>query len=552
MKRLLVFLLLANLTTALAQNDVLLRRYTYGKSLYQAKNYQAAFDALVSVVEKSPNAYEPYARFLAGMSAYRMGQKQEAARFFQSAAGFSSTKDHALLMLGVIAFEKGEFFDAFSHFQRIQNAKIAAIARRAARRFLVEQPAQVVADLALAMPDKVPGDIALSKVLQLSPSQRPTELMERYQSQFASAIIKGGNGRHRDSVRIVVLLPFGLEKINTANPFQENNQRYLDFYEGIRQGALFLDSVGIPVALYVFDTERDSSRLVSFFMQPPMREMDLFIGPATPKLFVLAQEFARQYEIPIVFPLWSVGQTDFGHPYTYSLSSSDKTQAQVAAWFAFSELESKAAYIYYGETKSDSLMALAHAQEFERLGGQVMQRFKLTKEKGLYQRLLAELRNIAPTSGSHIFAPVRDEVEAMTLTSALTSLSLNRPLFVPAGWLNFKQIHYEQLERMNAHILVPPYFPKGDSLVDSFVSAFTRRVNMIPFESSFLGFETIIFFAKNLYQNPGKLSETLRRLDPERGQVLQGIDLRRSNDNRFVPILRFRSGVLEIANSFEP
>jgi ABC-type branched-subunit amino acid transport system substrate-binding protein len=536
-------------------SSILSKRYDYGKSLYHESNFSAAIEVFESILEKSPNLYQYHSRYFLSLCHFKLKNielaKQELLPLLNDSSLPLSLKDEVAFLMGVLELESNNYETGFKLFQKIKDSHLSQSTKMASKKYFAGlSPETLLAFYKLA-PDKISDDLLFAKILQMPPQKRPQELLPRLRQKFSfhgteKTLLK------KDTLRVAVFLPFNFEKVNPSNPFNPS-QRYLDYYQGLRMGVDDLDSLRIPLRLYAYDTEKDSSKLVNFFMMPEIRSMDLIIGPLTPQNFSLAQEFATQYQIPIIYPLWATGNTDFSNPYTFSLSSSEKTQAEVAAGFSVSYLESKVVYVVYDDNKTDSAIAAQHILSFERLGGQVRSMFRISREKGIFPKLLAELKKADQEKiNHHIFAAVKDEASAMTLVSALSNLTGKRPLLVPSAWLDLNQIHYEQLERLNTYVMSTDFFPETDSSNQMFVSRFTQKYNIIPFDPSYLAYETIMYFGKKLSKYHKEAIRQIKKSDPEKGVVFQGIDFRRSNDNRFFPILKFNNGELEMANSFEP
>ncbi len=551
-----VIFILGCFATAQSQVSVISKRYDYGKTLYSAANYAAAAEVFQTILDKSPNPYEQYSKYFLGMCHYHLNKKAESkailSQLLESPLPPSLLKDEVRLVLGTLEFESLNYEEGLKIFQRIKDPSVLTTSRNACKKYLSPLDSKRILEINKIAPEKIPDDLLFAKILQLPPDQRPQDILPRLRQKFALPKTPLTQERKKDTIRIAFFLPLGVERISPFIPFH-NSQRYIDFLQGVRLAVKELDSAGIPVKIYIFDSEKDSSRIVNFFTSPELRGMDLFVGPVTPTNFILAQEFASHYQIPIVYPLWSVEGINLEHPYTYSLASSLKTQSVVSAGFASSYLESKIAHIIYDDTKSDSLAAKAHADAFEKNGGQVRTFFKMTREKNLFPKLLAELK-IAESEkiNHHFFSAVRDEVNAMTLVSAFSNLSGKRPLLIPENWLDFNQIHYTQLENLNAYVLAPTFVSHQDSIHIKFISDFTQLCNITPFEPSYMGYEIMIYFTKNLHAYGKNTLAKLHKNDPKRWGIFHGIDLRRSKDNRYFPIVKFVNGDLEIVNSFEP
>ena len=64
-----------------------------------------------------------------------------------------------------------------------------------------------------------------------------------------------------------------------------------------------LKKQGLNIELHVYDVDDDMAKAMKVINMDEMRSMDLIIGPFFSRIFPLASNFARIFDIPIVNPL---------------------------------------------------------------------------------------------------------------------------------------------------------------------------------------------------------------------------------------------------------
>lgn len=100
-----------------------------------------------------------------------------------------------------------------------------------------------------------------------------------------------------------------LFKVGLIMPFKSNGIRNglseasLDYYEGVKLALQDLESNGMKMRLYVFDSQKDSFAMAEILEHPDLPGMNLIIGPAAPAELDEVAPFCRKYKIPLVSPL---------------------------------------------------------------------------------------------------------------------------------------------------------------------------------------------------------------------------------------------------------
>jgi hypothetical protein len=98
--------------------------------------------------------------------------------------------------------------------------------------------------------------------------------------------------------RVALILPFKSE--GTQNSLSE---AMLDYYEGFKMATSYLESEGLRMKLYVFDSEKDSNALETILEHRDMKKMDVIVGPVYEKNLAMAEAFCAKHRILLVSPL---------------------------------------------------------------------------------------------------------------------------------------------------------------------------------------------------------------------------------------------------------
>ena len=97
----------------------------------------------------------------------------------------------------------------------------------------------------------------------------------------------------------------------------------LEFYEGARLAIDSLKKQGIIAKIHVFDTMRDTVKMVQLLNTPIMKQMDLIIGPFTTELIDQVRSFARENRIYYVSPTAINTASLTNNPYLIQVNTSE-------------------------------------------------------------------------------------------------------------------------------------------------------------------------------------------------------------------------------------
>lgn len=105
---------------------------------------------------------------------------------------------------------------------------------------------------------------------------------------------------------------------------------FLEFYEGALLAIDSLKRQGASVNLYVYDTYRDSSNFSKVLQRPELASMNLIIGPTQIDHMKSVATFAKEKQIPVVFPFSVMDGSIRSNPYVYQASPIDSLYRRAA------------------------------------------------------------------------------------------------------------------------------------------------------------------------------------------------------------------------------
>lgn len=298
--------------------------------------------------------------------------------------------------------------------------------------------------------------------------------------------------RRGEALNVAVLLPLAVNG--------EPNGNYLEFYQGFLLG---LDSVkqksGISVNVDLYNTARDSARIVSILEDKAFRRTRLIVGPVYEEGLYPVVRYAEQHEIPVVSPLANIERMNSDVLFQLAPDPDrkyDKVRDLVAA--------DKRVTLIYTQTVD---------REFEReilalLGNRPYERYNYRYQQGVQGS--SDLTPLLENDADNVFVILSDnEVDVDRILAGLasadtsiTSRGRTAPKFTVLG--NARWNRYNNLDRAiffkDRVVFISTYHAKRDSeVVKAFDDAYLRSFGMLPTLFSYRGYDTAMIFAPAMY-----------------------------------------------------
>ena len=298
--------------------------------------------------------------------------------------------------------------------------------------------------------------------------------------------------RRSEALNVAVLLPLAVNG--------EPNGNYLEFYQGFLLG---LDSVkqksGISVNVDLYNTARDSARIVSILEDKAFRRTHLIVGPVYEEGLYPVVRYAEKHQIPVVSPLANIERMNSDVLFQLAPDPDrkyEKVRDLVAA--------DKRVTLIYTQTVD---------REFEHeilalLGNRPYERYNYRYQQGAQGS--SDLTPLLENNADNVFVILSDnEVDVDRILAGLasadtsiTSRGRTAPKFTVLG--NARWNRYNNLDRAiffkDRVVFISTYHAKRDSeVVKAFDDAYLRSFGMLPTLFSYRGYDTAMIFAPAMY-----------------------------------------------------
>ena len=219
-----------------------------------------------------------------------------------------------------------------------------------------------------------------------------------------------------------------------------------------------------------------------------MSGVDLIIGPFFSKLFTIAAEYAKQYQIPIVNPFTSRQDFVEGNEYVYKLIPSLEARPAMIAFLA--QQSDAFPIIIYGDSSSHNKEMLAYRKYFHdnRIAYEI-----IPNASSVVSRLNASRPQFVVTFYDN---PAQNLIISRNLIYSKKTDNLT--FVVPETWLESKTYDIEYYSKLNLHFFSDYYVDYDAEKTKTFVYDYTQKYGVPPSLESFAfqGYDITCYFVE--------------------------------------------------------
>ena len=257
----------------------------------------------------------------------------------------------------------------------------------------------------------------------------------------------------KEVYNIVIMLPFHLEHGKNYSKYVSNLST--QFYMGAKLAVDSLKELGLNAKIHVFDTQNDSSVIVSILNKPLFEEVDLIIGPLLKSEVGQVAFFCKENGVRMVCPV-SINQSVLeDNRLVYSAVAPNIT------------LESGMATYLSTKNKTDRIIVVKPTDEKSiPYYNAFVNTYKLSQTDLSPVLIEATMDNfnihIQKKNISHIVVPTIDKMVAMKFVNSLNKSSFrahpgNIQIYGMKEWVNYTEIKNVYKNKYNFHFASPSF-----------------------------------------------------------------------------------------------
>ncbi len=540
------------------------KSYLNGKEFFNRGQYNLAIEAFKPLTTYS-NTFSEYATFFYALSAYRDGQidiaKNILLQLLRKYPNWTR-KDEAHIWLSKVYFEKGQPELALSNLGNIRDRSLNDLVAYLKQHHLPALTKEELKTLYNQFSQDEQLARTLAGKLAISSFEEDQALLNQLASQFRFDLDEISS-QHiaatelKDRYKVAVCFPFMTSNIETGGK-PNSNQWVLDLYQGIQLGQQELSRRNIELDLYAYDTERDSIKTASILSTPELSSMDLIIGPLYPTPSRMASQFSYEQEINILNPLSSNSQIINNNPYSFLFNPGDATRSSAAANYMAQQLDKKQkVLVVRGSRSNDSIAAETYRSTLSEAGFEVvlMDPIPTADAEGIarfvndgFAEYFGTAKEVKNHNFGHVFVASNQELIMANVIGVLDNLSVEVSIMGHENWLRSRYVDYQQLERMNVYLTAPGFLDYSSDNFKEFQEKYVSKTGLAPNRFSLIGYESMLLYGQLLNEGGTHFQHELQKQDFYPGTLFKGYNYQAHNDNQYVPIVKFESGILTQVN----
>lgn len=309
-------------------------------------------------------------------------------------------------------------------------------------------------------------------------------------------------------VKIALLLPFSAKEyplyLDSLGGLQTVTisarvEQFLDFYEGVLLAVDSLKNQGYKIDLHVYDTERNSDKMVALAKELDDLRPDLIIGPVYGSVYKAILDNLENKHIPVVYPLSSRSEGFGRHPNFIQVNASFGAVAEkMMQWLDGQRYQANVVYInLVGTEDADWMEKKAFREQLKLREG--IQSFNWR----LDQIMLDSLRTmLLPDRENILILPASKEADVSKVLPLISALSDGYQITVLGlpEWQTFTSVDHETFYKLNTKLFSYSYVdyqsPEAVAFADKFRKYFYTEPGSLVFKAFDMGLYFIGLAAK--------------------------------------------------------
>ena len=303
-------------------------------------------------------------------------------------------------------------------------------------------------------------------------------------------------------VKVALLLPFSAKdyplyqdslKSYQSVSISSRSEQFISFYEGILLAVDSLKNQGYKIDLHVFDTERNSEKMLSMADEINRLNPDLIIGPVYGSVYKTMAENLDNKEIPMIYPLSSRSENFGEYPNFVQVNASFGVLAsKMTAWLAAHSKDANIVNISLSGTEdTDVQEKKAFKEQLKQVKGIRFFRWDVEKVPldSLRMLLLPDRENI-------LVLPTTKEAEVSKILPLLSALADGYKITVLGlpEWQTFTSVDHETYYKLNTKIFTYSYVDYASAEARNLSEKYRKYFYTEPGSLVFKAFDMGLYF----------------------------------------------------------
>ena len=303
-----------------------------------------------------------------------------------------------------------------------------------------------------------------------------------------------------ERANVTVLLPLGTEEQPAAS--------YVDFYRGFVMGLDSLRVMGVSAHIDVYNTARDSTRLVEIIASGVLDKSNLVIGPVYENEMSLVAASLEGKGIPVVSPLATLSKVK-------STSIFQMAPSQACRMDKVRDLVQKhKRLVIISTNRSDAKFEKA-VRAMAGEGVEIIEKKYVTEHAGNMVCRSADLLPLLKGGQSVVVVTSTNEIEVMRILSALRACKgalrtrAGEPFTIigHTSWNKFQIMEKSELYKSGVNMITNYFSHFAEPTIKEFERRYVGAYGAFPTPYAYRGYDAAFIFIQALYNE--KLTEGL-------------------------------------------
>ena len=293
----------------------------------------------------------------------------------------------------------------------------------------------------------------------------------------------------KESYRIAVFLPFQLD--STANNNRFISSAALDYYMGLKLALDTLKQRGLVANVYVYDDNATNPNLEQILKLPELQTMDLIFSPLQEKQARSVAAFAKQYQIPVVFPVQMPAAIVQMAPNFIAYTTPDQALVESLAKHLHQNYQGHTIVLINSPIEADQRLE----QQFKAAFAAVpTAQSKLKLQEATWSNY-NRFKSIGTPQVVVSFSTERPKVAALLKAAAADSMLL---VAGHKDWLDYKELDAPEVRDQAFLVALPSYFNYHDPKVIAFHKIYRKRYSADLSKMACLGYDLTLHIGMQL------------------------------------------------------
>lgn len=570
-----------------------------GKTLFDQKQYALALGKFAPITSlNESNDLVRYASYYYAIAAYQSGDSRTAKNMFlQVLRKYPDweVKEDINYWLGFLATKEGDTRSAFNYLSLVKNESLnQSITALKSEVLAGTSDVEELKSLLEEYPEEAVASRLANQILSLDVKDQDIDLLSALQDQYDLRLDLSIDGIEespkKEIYNVGLFLPFSYSE-DSIRQVRAMSNWTTRMYQGVVLGVEKLREEGININLLTIDTRDAESRLDEMIVAGDFDDLDLIIGPVTQGAVQSMTTFSNENKINMINPLSSNGQILETNPFAFLYYPSNESIAIRAAEYATQHFtENKNTAIFYSgfadKPRADLYRQLIEKDSFNvtifegvppnesvNIQQLLLEEEELDKDSLVVANMIAEMDSlreaevedweiykerdfiydtlkILPDSIGHVF--IASDFSSLA-SSALSGIETRPDTIAFLSSSRFltteSSLSFDQLERLDATFVGSNFMNYSTAQVNEFrekyvASYLTNPVKEDRLGDAYIGYDITVTFGRLLHEYGKYFQVGLKRKDLIKGELTDSFNYKLSNDNRFIPFLTVRDGII--------